>query len=62
MSSSPGRTALFAGLVRDEEDRPVEDVMVGGVPYYVVEEDGFRRHVESDFVDRQVIEMLRDCH
>jgi hypothetical protein len=60
MSSSPGRTALFAGLVRDEEDRPVEDVMVGGVPYYVVEEDGFRRHVESDFVDRQVIEMLRE--
>jgi hypothetical protein len=60
MSNSPGRTALFAGLIRDEDDRPVEDVMVGGVPYYVIEEDGFRRHVESETVDRRVIEMLRE--
>jgi hypothetical protein len=60
MSNSPGRTALFAGLVRDEQDRPVQDVVVGDTPYYVVEDEGFRRHVESETVDRQVIEMLRE--
>jgi hypothetical protein len=60
MTNSPVRTALFEGLVRDEEDRPVEVVTVGGVPNYVIEDDGFRRHVESEAVDRQVIEMLRE--
>jgi hypothetical protein len=60
MTDSPPRTALFAGLIRDEADRPVDVVMVGSVPNYVIEDDGFRRHVESDSVDRQVIEMLRE--
>jgi hypothetical protein len=60
MTNSPPRTALFAGLIRDEQDRPVEDVMVGNVPNYVIEDDGFRRHMESERVDRQVIEMLRE--
>ena len=54
------RSALFAGLVQDEMDNPVEVVMVGDVPNYVVEDAGFRRHVESEVVDRQVIEMLRE--
>jgi hypothetical protein len=57
--SSP-RSALFAGLVQDEEGNPVEAVMVGGVPNYVVEDAGFRRHIESETVDRQVIELLRE--
>jgi hypothetical protein len=60
MANSPDRRALFDGLIRDEEDRPVEAVMVGGVPNYVIEDDGFRRHVESEAVDRQVIELLRE--
>jgi hypothetical protein len=60
VTNSPPRTALFAGLIRDEQDRPVEDVMVGNVPNYVIEDDGFRRHMESERVDRQVIEMLRE--
>ncbi len=34
--------------------------MVGDVPNYVVDDAGFRRHVESEAVDRQVIEMLRE--
>jgi len=34
--------------------------MVGDVPNYVVEELGFRRHIETTVVDRQVIEMLRE--
>ena len=60
MTDSTPRTALFAGLIQDEEGNPVEVVMVGDVPNYVVEDAGFRRHVESEAVDRQVIEMLRD--
>jgi hypothetical protein len=60
MSRTVSSTALFAGLVRDEDDNPVEAVMVGDVPNYVVDDAGFRRHVESEVVDRQVIEMLRD--
>ncbi len=53
-------TALFAGLVRDEDGRPVDVVMVDGVPFYVVDIDGFRRHVEAETIDRQVIGMLRE--
>jgi hypothetical protein len=60
MTKSVPRTALFAGLVQDQEGNPVEVVMVGDVPNYVVVDAGFRRHVESETVDRQVIEMLRE--
>lgn len=52
------RHALFEGLVVDEWDRPVEVVDVGGEAYYVVDDDGFRRHIESEQVDRQVLEEL----
>ena len=60
MDHSPPRSALFSGLIQDESGNPVDAVMVGDVPNYVVEEAGFRRHVESEAVDRQVIEMLRE--
>jgi hypothetical protein len=60
MAESLPRSALFAGLVQDEMGNPVDDVMVGDVPNYVIDDAGFRRHVESELVDRQVIEMLRD--
>lgn len=60
MTHSSQRSALFAGLIQDEEGNPVEAVMVGGVPNYVIEDAGFRRHIESEVVDRTVIEMLRE--
>ena len=60
MVNSPPRKALFAGLIQDEEGNPVDAVMVGDVPNYVVDDAGFRRHVESKGVDIQVIEMLRE--
>jgi hypothetical protein len=60
MTDSIPRTALFAGLIQDQEGNPVEVVMVGDMPNYVVEELGFRRHIETTVVDRQVIEMLRE--
>jgi hypothetical protein len=60
MANAVPRSALFAGLVQDEMGNPVEVVMVGDEPCYVVEDAGFRRHIESRRVDLQVIEMLRE--
>ena len=51
--------ALFAGLTADEDDRPVPAVTVGGETFYVVDDQGFRRHVDSETIDRQVLEHLR---
>lgn len=52
--------ALFAGLVVDEDEQPIDVAMVGGEAFYVVEDDGFRRHVESEEVDRQVLDHLKE--
>jgi hypothetical protein len=56
---NPPRHALFAGLVFSEQDEPAEVVYIGTVPHYVILDDGFRRHVEAETVDRQVIQLLR---
>jgi len=53
------RQPLFAGLVVDEHDRPVETAYVGDEPCYVVNDAGFRRHILSEQVDRVVLEMMR---
>ena len=52
--------ALFAGLVVDEFEQPVEVSIVGDEAFYVVDDDGFRRHVASEFVDRQVLDQIRE--
>lgn len=54
------RQAIFAGLVVDEEDRPVEVAYVGGESFYVVDDSGFRRHIPSEQVDRQVLQSMGD--
>lgn len=53
------RQALFSGLVVDEAEQPVTEAVVGDEAFYVVDDEGFRRHVESEFVDRQVLQELR---
>ena len=55
MSSHP----LFTGLVVDESERPVGTAYVGDEPCYVVDDSGFRRHIPSEQVDRQVLKMMR---
>jgi len=52
------RQPLFAGLVVDEFDRVVETALVGDEPCYVVNDAGFRRHIASEQVDRQVLQMM----
>ncbi len=54
------KQALFAGLVVDEFDRPVEAAYVGDEPCYVVDDAGFRRHIPSEQVDRQVLKMMAE--
>jgi hypothetical protein len=52
------RNALFEGLIVDENENLVDVRMVGSEAFYVVDDEGFQRHVSSDFVDRQVLEFL----
>ena len=51
---------LFAGLVLDESGRPAESAMVGDEPCYVVDDAGFRRHIPSAQVDRQVLDQMAE--
>ncbi len=52
--------ALFAGLVVDEHDNPVDSKTVGDEAFYIVDDDGFLRHIESEIVDRQVLEQIQE--
>jgi len=52
--------ALFPGLVFDEFDRPVETGYVGDEAVHIVDDNGFKRHVPSEQVDRQVLNDLGD--
>ncbi len=49
---------LFEGLIFDEVDQPVKTEMVGDEPCYVVNDAGFLRHIPSESVDRQVLQMM----
>ncbi|MCP4424066.1 MAG: hypothetical protein GY803_06220 [Chloroflexi bacterium] len=49
------RQALFAGLVYDEFENMVETAVIGGDIYYVIDDGGFRRHIDAEEVDRQVL-------
>lgn len=49
------RQALFADLVFDEWGNMVKTDVVGGDATYVVDDDGFFRHVDAELVDRQVL-------
>lgn len=53
------RHAIFNGLVFDENDNPIETKYVGDDPCYVIDDQGFKRHILAETVDRQVLnEML----
>ncbi len=54
------RQPLFAGLVLDEFGNPAESALVGDEPCYVVDDSGFRRHIPSEQVDRQVLDQLAE--
>jgi hypothetical protein len=54
------RKALFSGLIEDENGHSVDTVIVGDEPNYVVDDAGFKRHIPSEQVDRQVLDFMRD--
>ena len=47
--------ALFNGLIFDEFENPVTSKYVGGEAFYVVDDQGFLRHISAESVDRQVL-------
>ncbi len=54
------RQALFAGLVSTDFGEPVEVVLIGERPHYVVPDDSFRRHIHHETIDRQVLQLLHE--
>ena len=51
---------LFTGLIVDEFGQPVDIATVGNEPMYVVNDMGFRRHIPSEQVDRQVLRLMAE--
>lgn len=47
--------AYFEGLVETEDGVPVSVVTVGQTDYYVIDDAGFKRHVEAATIDRVVL-------
>jgi hypothetical protein len=47
--------ALFEGLIVDPNDQPVSVALVGGAAHYVVEDGGFKFHIDAEDVDRRVL-------
>lgn len=52
------RQAMFAGLVYDENDNLVATKLLGDSAQYVVDDDGFLRHIDAETVDRQVLSIF----
>ena len=52
--------AVFEGLVLDETGRPLEVTAVGGEAQYVIDDEGFFRHIDAELVDRQVIHAIQE--
>ncbi len=49
------RQAMFDGLIVDEFENPVAMAVIGGEAQYVVDDDGFHRHIDAEYVDRQIL-------
>ena len=50
--------AVFQGLVFDENDQPLDTAFVGDEACYVIDDDGFMRHIPAEKIDRQVIDAI----
>ncbi|NSW51551.1 MAG: hypothetical protein HPY85_03485 [Anaerolineae bacterium] len=51
--------AIFEGLVFDENGNAAETRIIGKETFYVVDDDGFLRHIPSIEVDRQIYDILK---
>jgi hypothetical protein len=53
------KAAMFTGLVFDENGHPATLAYVGENACYVVFDDDFKRHIDAELVDRQVLRFMR---
>lgn len=53
------KKAVFEGLIFDEYDKPVQTGMIGSEPCYIVDDEGFMRHIPADEVDQQVWQVMQ---
>lgn len=49
---------IFSGLIFDENDQVVDYKKVGDEEYYVINDDGFHRHVDADAIDRAIFKEM----
>ncbi len=54
------KQALFSGLVYDDNNNLTETVTIGNDAYYIVDDDGFKRHIDSREVDEKIIRLFTD--
>lgn len=54
------KKAVFENLVYDEFDQPVETGWIGSEPCYIVDDQGFKRHIPAEDVDRQVWKIMQE--
>ena len=52
--------AFFSGIIFDENDNLIETVTVGNETFYVVDDDGFKRHIDSREVDEKIFRYFTD--
>jgi len=50
--------ALFKDLIFDEDGNRVDTAVVGHDMFYVIDDAGFKRHIDADQVDRQVLSVF----
>ena len=50
--------ALFEGLVYDEQENLLMVTHIGNEAFYIIDDEGFLRHVSAEDVDRQVLRVF----
>ena len=50
---------VFEGLVFDDNDQPLGTAYIGDEACYVINDDGFMRHISAEKIDGQVIDAIR---
>jgi len=51
--------AVFEGLVFDELDQQLATAFVGSDICYVIDDEGFLRHIPAEMIDRQIADTMR---
>jgi hypothetical protein len=60
MEKTMSKSAMFDGLVFDEEGNPAQMAYVGENACYVVMDEDFKRHIDAGEVDLQVLRFMRE--